>query len=65
MLVAMELLRLAGLLDHDTLWALTGSLSRTPQKGFKQECDKIQCLLSAYSLQSAGTGKSVMNRTER
>lgn len=64
MLVEMELLRLAGLLDHDTLWALTGSLSRTPQKGFKQGSDKIQYLLSAYSLQGAGMGRSVVNRTE-
>lgn len=60
MLVEMEVLRLAGLLDHDTLWALTGRLS------FKQESDKIQYLLSACSLPGAGTGRSVVvNRMER
>lgn len=56
MLVEMELPRLAGLLDHDTLWALTGRLS------FKQGSDEIQDL----SLPGAGTGRSVVvNRMER
>lgn len=51
-----ELPRLAGLLDHDTLWALTGRLS------FKQGSDEIQDL----SLPGAGTGRSVVvNRMER
>lgn len=56
MLVEMELTRLAGLLDHDTLWALTGRLS------FKQGSDEIQYL----SLPGAGTGRSVVvNRMKR